>query len=793
MADLRQHISLNKLDVQKPRYKRPAVVRPPERNNTQHGKKLSEGFRQIRLEYEQTLEKSPPVIEPVLVFRLKTEGKVDQDNLRRSGLTFLDEEDNSRIVVLSEDRLQELEKRTEEYSQDVPAEGRKPRYNWLSTFTGVMENRLPEDRTGRKLAREVIEPDKEYRFDIELWSVPDNDENDQRIQKLGNYVNQHDGQMLDTYVGRSLTIARVRLLGEFLDHLLHEPIVRLIDLPPQPDVGVFQLLRTPFEAFNHPIPSPPGDAPGICVIDSGITSAHPMLRNAMGYSQAFPNTLGSAFDEHGHGTLVAGVALYGDVKQCVESLSFEPSFYLFGARVLDEKNHFDDDHLIVSQMRDAIMYFQREYNCRIFNISIGDPDLVYDDGKPSAWAHILDTLARDLDIIIVVSAGNVPVVGLTNDAADHLFQSYPHYLLNGDKEDTRIIEPATAANVITVGSLAHSDHSYYISRNPDDVDIQPIAHIDYPSPFTRCGPGVNNAIKPDVCEYGGNVLWWGRQHTIRHDPGLSIMSTNINFRESLFATQIGTSLAAPKVAHLAAKILRNYPNISANLVRALIANAAIIPDAALNLFECEEDLLKVYGYGKPESDRALYSNDNCVTLIAEEKIPLDGIHLYEIPIPEEFQQLNGTRQISVSLAYDPPVRNTRADYLGVKLGFRLFRGIEIEQIVDWFAEREKDSDPDKIENRYNCTMYPSSTRRETSTLQKAIFQASQNRSFLEYPNSSNNFYLLIICQAGWASPEEFDVQRYGLAVTIEHKDAPIQLYELVSQRIQSRERIRVRS
>lgn len=325
-----------------------------------------------------------------------------------------------------------------------------------------------------------------------------------------------------------------------------------------------------------------------------------------------------------------------------------------------------------------------------------------------------------------------------------------------------------------------------------ETSIQPIAHIDCPSPFTRCGPGVNNAIKPEVCEYGGNALWWGRHRQIQADSGLGIVSTNIDFRDSLFATQIGTSLAAPRVAHLAAKILQLYPGISANLVRALIANAASVPDAVRELLDHEDDILKVCGYGKPDADRALFSADNRVTLIADESIALDTINLYEIPIPEEFQQLNGTRLISVSLAYDAPVRNTRADYLGVKMSFRLFRGIELEQIVDWFAERSDNPDPDAIEDRYKCKMDPSPKRRETSTLQKAVFKASQNRSFIDYANDTGSFYLLVTCQAGWASPEEFEEQRYGLAVSIEHLDAPIQLYELVSQRIQSRERIRVR-
>jgi hypothetical protein len=150
-------------------------------------------------------------------------------------------------------------------------------------------------------------------------------------------------------------------------------------------------------------------------------------------------------------------------------------------------------------MQEAIETFHREYGCRVFNISLGDPKLIYKGGKPSAWAYILDTLARDLDVVIVVSAGNLPLLPTYNEEAEKIVASYPHYLLN---QEARIIEPATAANVLTVGSLTQSEFSYFMVRYPNDPSIKCVAALDQPSPFTRSGLGVNNAIKPDVCEYG---------------------------------------------------------------------------------------------------------------------------------------------------------------------------------------------------------------------------------------------------------------------------------------------------
>ena len=102
-----------------------------------------------------------------------------------------------------------------------------------------------------------------------------------------------------------------------------------------------------------------------------------MLAPAIGYTQGIPNHLGDGLDQHGHGTMVAGIALYGDVQACIEKRTFEPPFYLYGARVTNAQNTFDNEKLIVNQMREAIEYFHNEYGCRVFNISLGDLNLVY--------------------------------------------------------------------------------------------------------------------------------------------------------------------------------------------------------------------------------------------------------------------------------------------------------------------------------------------------------------------------------------------------------------------------------
>jgi hypothetical protein len=150
----------------------------------------------------------------------------------------------------------------------------------------------------------------------------------------------------------------------------------------------------------------------------------------------------------------------------------------------------------------------------------------------------------------------------------------------------------------------------------------------------------------------------------------------------------------------------------------------------------------------------------------------------------------GERRITVSLAFDPPVRHTRKDYLGVKMSFRLFRGLKTDRIIGWHAQRDANSTVKKFPKKHECDMEPSSTKREGGTLQKALFIAKQNRAFTDY--EGDVFHLLLTCKSGWASPEEFDNQTYALAVTIEHKE-PMNLYNLVEQQVRLPQRIRIRS
>ncbi|MGF6227940.1 hypothetical protein QFZ27_001895 [Inquilinus ginsengisoli] len=163
-------------------------------------------------------------------------------------------------------------------------------------------------------------------------------------------------------------------------------------------------------------------------------------------------------------------------------------------------------------------------------------------------------------------------------------------------------------------------------------------------------------------------------------------------------------------------------------------------------------------------------------LYAEDELPIDHFAVYQIPIPEVFQTERGRRTIRVSLAYDPPVRHSRRDYAGVTIGFRLIRGCNPELIFEHFRRRSAEEDHfPEMEGRFNCSLDPSPTLREKSSLQTAT--ASFSRDISRY---GDTYHLVVRCAGGWAA----DIGRQAFAVVVEiAHEAEVQLYERLRQRV----------
>lgn len=781
MAEL-PHLILPRAQIDLDRRKRPGFGTSTKRDPA---KQLERVTQAVEASLESHSQLSTVIVNPELIVRVRMSHAVPEEQWTRAGLSVLGHDDHDSVILFSSDtELQDFRTRLRAYGEALPEGQKNPQYDALIGAIEDFGPLRPQDRIGSTLRAEGFHSndsftlDADFTLDIELWEIGSREERAQHAVRLDAEIAARGGELADRYIGESFTALRVIGKGETFRWLLDLPIVRSIDRPPRPDIGVAELLEATIEHVGNVAP-PDENAPLIAIVDSGINSAHPILASAVVDSISAPESLG-VNDGYGHGTRVSGIAAYGNVRESLALRDFQPVARLASGKIVNDVGNFDARRLVPSQMDDVVRRLHA-LGCRIFNISLGDRHSIYSGGKVGAWTAVLDLLARELDILFVVAAGNYEHLPEDGNPEDHL-DGYPNYLVS---EKSRILEPATAVNVLTVGAIAHS--VAVPEPRPGDVGLRPIAGVGEPAPFTRCGPTVGEAIKPELCDDGGNIAFDGVTQGIVSRPECEVFTINHEYLQRLFTTVRGTSYAAPLVSHKAAIVLRAFPGGSANLIRALLTNSARLPGQAVERLQsiAGDAASRVCGYGIPNVIGSTTSDTNRVVLYADAEIGMDKLFVYEVPIPPEFAETKGNRQIRVTLAFDAPTRHTRASYLGVKMSFRLVRGKELGEVIEHFRKRnveEEGKHPD-LDDRYNCKFDIGPQVRECGTLQSGTFTMRSNPA-AEY---GNLYHLVVRCERTW-HPSEYEMQRFAVVVELTHT-ADIPLYERIRERVT----VRIRS
>jgi len=639
----------------------------------------------------------------------------------------------------------------------------------------------PADRTGRALREQGFPPDERFVLDVELWPEERADRRARMLENFRAWLGEAGLDYLDQLLQPSLVMVRVRcsrLQAEEL--LLEHRDVRVVDLPAR--FGIARELLS-VDLGQFPIVAPPDpDAPAVAVLDSGLTTAHPLLAPAVGDAQGFvlPERDGGDLVPGGHGSFVAGLALYGRIEECIRTGEFVPVLRLFSGKVFRDDGT-DETRFVENAVDEAVEYFVREYGCKVFTLCYGDLNKIYDGRHLRGLAYTLDRLSRERGVLFVVSAGNL----MMSDLPDDLRQEYPNYLFG---EDARLLDPGTALNALTVGGLAFHEATHGARRYPDTLEAVPVARTDQPSPITRCGPSLGGAIKPDFVEYAGNIAIDrnGRPTT----AGLSVVSLDSGFADGRqFREDIGTSFAAPVVANKAARLLSALPQASPELLRALLGAHAQWPQGCIELLDPQRNaggrelLFKAVGYGRID-DAALYrSLDNVVTLTAEERISTDRHHFFEVPLPDSWRAGNRReRTVSVALAYTPAVRTTRLEYRATRIKFSLVVADNLDQVTTAFRANREDGLSERSTNRWI-----SSEKRNCGTLQVSRwrFRGAIGRRRL---------FVVVTRQDPVWSPVRDQPEAYAVCMTLADRErAEARLHAEVRAVLQARARLRARA
>ena len=659
-----------------------------------------------------------------------------------------------------------------------------------------------DDRIGNRLRREGLPDDETFYIDVDLWHPGAPDQARQLETDLRQLCSTNQGEVVESLSTHSLILARIRANRELAEKLLVLDTVALVDLPPVLPAAYSSRLDDHGPLLDAAQPT--GEEPVVVVVDSGVLPGHLLLRGWILDETDFDSGEETAVDLQGHGTQVAGLAIYGSVARCLESGVWTPNVLVASAKVLRRepvtgRPVFPQHHRPEALVNRAIRHYHDTRGCRVFNLSLGNDNDVYAGGRQFAWAELLDQLARELDIVIVVSAGNhnleVPDAGATRSP----FQERVRDALLSDP--ARLCNPATAAIAVTVGSLARSE-AHGIK------DTFAAAPEGAPSPFSRTGPGyeskpTNRAVKPEFVAYGGNYgvrrFAGGEPRWSDSDVHLGEPTTSLPTEGDRPLTAVsGTSFAAPQVSNAAAWALETTSgalgSASANAARALLGVCAESPPCGHDwLLDPERketwDKLRLSGYGMVDVERVRASLSNDICLIAASEVQEDHWHAYSVPVPPAFRSGSGLRGIVLALAFDPPVRSSRREYLSRTMWIEVAKGLDTAGLEAYRAPHKGPGDALRIPQSKLLALRPATTALHWSTLQ--VRRKTWKRA-PSLPTAAGDeepeLRVLVGCQLRFPHGEG-NQQRYSVAVRLWHSDARVDLYNEVRNRVRERERV----
>jgi hypothetical protein len=647
-------------------------------------------------------------------------------------------------------------------------------------------------------------------------------------------------EYLDEFAASPYAAEAVTVAGNFLievDYSLHRvqlPVRAVVDLLDDsranwilsldllPQIESRPLVLPVGANLTRPdLPELPADAPRVVIVDAGLAVEHPLFRDAAGRSligrqmNFLPVPAGTTPAEHvsdevphGHGTAIAGIVAYGSLNEGPDGLT-PPPFRLENAKIalaVADLPQLDPDQFPKAVLREVVTAFHHPLpqQCKIFNLGLGTTP--HPRHTIATWAEELDNLSAQNDILFVVPTGDLSPAEITDLLAGEV--AYPDFLLN---PRARLRSPGQAHSALTVGALT-TDLAAPIPLWRE----QPLAPAHHPAPFSRTGlPNALGGVKPEVVDFGGNLSRRGREWVGSAEAAVLVPNRDYVTGEASqpLTFQVGTALAAAKVSHLAGRIQAQYPQASANLIRALIVNAAEWPAAltepllsqngpATLAREERQKLLRLCGYGVPQAEKALSANAHCLVFVREDKFSWQredknssGLYPAKVSFfsvrlePDDLFRLPAATQVrvSVTLAYNPAVRKTqRRRYQAVDLRWELKQ--REEDSADFQARWMREAEDTEAEEQDEAPNETEATRSQPWPWQLKpvlnpggrVRRGSLIRDWFEVfvhdlPPTLELVVLGMV--APWRRPPQALSQNFALVVSIEALDETVPIYD----------------
>lgn len=393
----------------------------------------------------------------------------------------------------------------------------------------------------------------------------------------------------------------------------------------------------------------------VSTLDTGLNNGNILLNKIVTDEDIHSYFSDSGNDLEGHGTAMAGISAYGNLKEALMSNEkVVLSHSLESMKIIpDGKKNEPELFGAITAQSVSTLYIEKPKKERIFCMAVTAEDYMYLDGRPSSWSAAIDDLIHgtmdNVQKVFIVSAGNI--------RGPEKVYNYPDSSLIEAIED-----PGQSWNAITVGAYTNLD-------TPEDPKYEVVAKKGGLSPYSRSSVLFDKIwpIKPEIVFEGGNAVKSGEGAF--EDAELSVLTTHHDPVNRIFTTMNATSAATASASWMAAKIQAEYPNAWPETVRALLIHSAEWTDEMKRQFlkgtkkGDYQQLLRTCGYGVPSLTRAIETAKNRVNLIIQSELqPYDKIdnryktnemHIHELPWPKDelLNMLDAKVEMRVTLSY----------------------------------------------------------------------------------------------------------------------------------------------
>lgn len=408
----------------------------------------------------------------------------------------------------------------------------------------------------------------------------------------------------------------------------------------------------------------------VCLLDSGVNNGHRLLHPVLDTQDCLTVNPVWGTDDHesgcGHGTLMAGIIAYGNLEQALlTSGTISISHKLCSVKIVPRPNQNPTPKELwgdITKQAISRSEIQNPDKLILYCLAYTSSSDI-DRGRPSSWSAAIDELAYaegKKQRMLIISAGNLE--------GDEKWLRYPNSNLLSSVQN-----PAQSWNALTIGAYTEK----CTISDPMFRDSQIVAPPGGLSPFSTTSQVWTSKwpIKPEVVFEGGNLFINSDGHRYEHDD-LSILSTSKNIQVRQFGSINATSAAAAQAAWFASQIALKYPAAWPETIRGLIVHSAKWNDMMIRQIgnglrnkRDYQNLIRVFGYGKPDLITALYSSESAFTMILQEYIQpfeksgstpkMKDMHYYKLPWPKDvllaLGELNIRLRITLSYFIQPGV------------------------------------------------------------------------------------------------------------------------------------------